>query len=68
MSVRFKDSLRRGELRAQKRQGTIKVVPEEFIRCIAETSFGVVLTDAQVRCAQSRGGDEGAVKYAIDAV
>ena len=68
MGYRFKDTLRRGELRAQKRSSGIRVVPEELVRALAENCFGVSLTDAQVLCAQSRGGDIGAVKYALDTV
>lgn len=69
MGYRFKDTLRRGELRNQKRQnGCIRVVPAEIVRNLGEVMFGVTLTDAQVFCAQSRGGDIGAVKYALDTV
>ena len=68
MGYRFNDTLRRGELRAQKRSSDIRVVPEEIVRNLGEVMFGVTLTDAQVFCAQSRGGDIGAVKYALDTV
>lgn len=68
MGYMFKDTLRRGELRAQKRSSDIRVVPEEIVRNLGEVMFGVTLTDAQVFCAQSRGGDIGAVKYALDTV
>lgn len=63
---RVKDMLRRDALRRQKREAEIETRPEEIIRGIGEVMFGVTLTDAQVRTAQSRGGDMGAIKYALD--